>query len=889
MRSADIRKIFFDYFTSRGHTRVPSSSLVPDDPTLLLANAGMNQFKPYFLGEVPPPYPRAVSVQKCARTSDIDNVGRTTRHATFFEMLGNFSFGDYFKADVIRHAWTLLTEHYHLDPAKLWITVYQDDDEAIDLWLQVGVPADRIQRLGMDDNFWSMGVPGPCGPCSEVCYDRGPAFGPAGGPEANGERYLEIWNLVFMQNLRGENAGGGKGDFPILGELPNKSIDTGLGLDRIAAILQGVDTVCETDLLAPTLAAVECLAGRRFPGHDGSVESVSFQVITEHARSTAFLIADGVLPSNEGRGYVLRRLMRRAIRHARSLDIDRPVLAEVIDSVIDNLGDDWPDLHTQRDLITAVASREEETFGVTLRQGTRLLDAAITRTRTSGGTGLTGETAFELHDTYGFPIELTLEAAQTAGLTVDKDRYAALLDEQRRRAKKSSKAQTTAAMRRQETYREILAQHGRTDFVGYTATTADTRILALLTDGAPVTEASEGQQVEIIIDRSPFYAERGGQIGDTGTLTTANGTTIEITDTTYGLDGFHVLTGQITQGQAHPGQPAHAVVDATRRAAIARSHSATHVLHAMLRRNLGDHARQQGSLVAPDRLRFDFAHFAPIDPDQLHTINTMINDYLLADPVVRVWHATRAEAEEAGALAFFGDTYGELVRIVDIGDASRELCGGTHVTHAAQAGPVRILSESSIGAGLRRIEAFTGRDALQRADHEHRLLEEATRLIGSRPDDLISTLSKRLTALAEAEKKLADYRRQELETIATSLAGERRAHGDGFVVAAQVTDVSAAELRSLAAAAMHRLPQDTAAGVVLAAISDGKANLAAAVNTQVLNRGIQARQILLRAATTIGGGAGGNGSVASAGGRDATALSDGLTQAESDLMAAISQ
>ncbi|MBW6433573.1 alanine--tRNA ligase [Actinoplanes hulinensis] len=884
MRSADIRKIYFDYFTSRGHTRVPSSSLVPDDPTLLLANAGMNQFKPYFLGEVPPPYPRATSVQKCARTSDIDNVGRTTRHATFFEMLGNFSFGDYFKADAIRYAWELLTEHYRLDPEKLWITVYQDDDEAIELWRQVGVPAERIQRLGMDDNFWSMGVPGPCGPCSEVCYDRGPAFGPAGGPEANGERYLEIWNLVFMQSLRGESAGGGKGDFPILGELPNKSIDTGLGLDRIAAILQGVDTVCETDLLAPTLATVERLAGRRFPGRNGSDESVSFQVVTEHARSTAFLIADGVLPSNEGRGYVLRRLMRRAIRHARSLGIDRPVLAEVVGSVIDNLGTDWPDLRNQRELITAVVSREEETFGVTLRQGTRLLDAAITRTRTSGGTRLAGETAFELHDTYGFPIELTLEAAQAAGLTVDEDRYATLLNEQRCRAKKSGKAQTAAAMRRQDAYRAILAQHGRTDFVGYTGTTADTELLALLADGESLSAADEGQQVEVIISRSPFYAERGGQIGDTGTLTTDDGT-IEVTDTTYGLDGFYVLTGRVTTGQARPGQLAHAVVDAGRRAAIARSHSATHVLHAMLRRNLGDHARQQGSLVAPDRLRFDFAHFAPVDPDRLQTIGAMINDYLLADPVVRVWHATRAEAEEAGAIAFFGDTYGDLVRIVDIGDASRELCGGTHVTHAAQAGPVRILGESSIGAGLRRIEALTGRDALQRADHEHRLLDEVTQLLGSRPDDLIATLSKRLGALADAEKTLAEYRRRELDTVAAELAGQRRDLGNGTLVTAQVSDMAAAELRTLATTVVDLLPQATPAGAVLATINDGKALLVAAINRPLLDRGVQARQLLIEAATTIGGGAGGTGPIASAGGRNNTALKTALAQAEAALAA----
>ena len=884
MRSTEIRRIFFDYFTSRGHTRVPSSPLVPDDPTLLLANAGMNQFKPYFLGEVPPPYPRAVSVQKCARTSDIDNVGRTTRHATFFEMLGNFSFGDYFKAEVITYAWELLTEHYHLDPDRLWITVYQDDDEAADLWRQVGVPAERIQRLGMDDNFWSMGVPGPCGPCSEVCYDRGPAFGPAGGPEANGERYLEIWNLVFMQNTRGP--GSGKNDFPIVGELPNKSIDTGLGLDRIAAILQGVDTVCQTDLLAPTLATVERLAGRSFPGRDGSDESVSFQVVAEHARSTAFLITDGVLPSNEGRGYVLRRLMRRAIRHARSLGIDGPMLADVVTSVIDNLGQDWPELQTRRSLILAVVTREEETFGATLRQGTRLLDAAIARTRATGTNRLAGETAFELHDTYGFPIDLTLEAAHAAGLTVDSDRYAALLDEQRRRAKKSGKGKTADTMRRQDTYRAILAEHGRTDFIGYTHTSTDTDLLALLRDGKPVEAAEQGDQVEIVIGRSPFYAESGGQVGDTGTLTTTDGATIDITDTRNGLDGFQILTGLITTGEARTGRTAHAVVDPHRRAATARSHSATHVLHAMLRRSLGDHARQQGSLVAPGRLRFDFAHFAPIEHTQLDTIGVLVNDYLLDDPEVRVWHATRAEAEAAGATAFFGDKYGDHVRIVDIGDASRELCGGTHVGHGTQAGPVRILGESSIGAGLRRIEALTGNDALRHADHERRLLEEITHLVGARPDDVIDVLTKRLAALADAEKALAGHRQSELNAIGSHLAEQRRTIDGGTIVTAVVNDVTAAELRTLATAVLRHLPASTAAGVILAAATDGKAQLTAAINDQTHARGTQARDLLVEAARTIGGGAGGTGPLASAGGRNAELLHRALGQAEAALITA---
>ncbi|MQA26741.1 MAG: alanine--tRNA ligase [Micromonosporaceae bacterium] len=879
MRSTDIRRIFFDYFTARGHTKVPSSPLIPDDPTLLLANAGMNQFKPYFLGEVPPPYPRATTVQKCARTSDIDNVGRTTRHATFFEMLGNFSFGDYFKPDAIAHAWELLTERYGLDRDRLWITVYKDDDEAIDLWRRMGVPAARIQRLGMEDNFWSMGVPGPCGPCSEVCYDRGPAFGPEGGPQANGERYLEIWNLVFMQNLRGE--GTGKGDFPILGELPSKNIDTGLGLDRLAAILQDVETVCQTDLLSPTLALVQHLAGRPFPCRDGSEESVSFQVVTEHARSTAFLIADGVLPSNEGRGYILRRLMRRAVRHARSLHIEEPILTAVTGSVIDNLADAWPELAAHRALIEAVTTREEETFTATLRQGTRLLDAAITRVHSAGATTLPGDTAFELHDTYGFPVELTIEAAQAAGLSVDADRYAALLDEQRRRAKTTGKGKTAAALRRMDSYREIIARHGRTEFVGYTNTSAETQLLALLHDGTPVDVASEGQDVELVLQRSPFYAESGGQVGDTGAIRTADGALIQITDTQYGLDGFHIHTGRVIDGEPRAGQAAEATVDAARRAAVARSHSATHILHAMLRRTLGDHARQQGSLVAPGRLRFDFTHFSPVDDTQLAALGALVNDYLLDDPDVRVWHATRAEAEAVGATALFGEKYGDDVRIVDIGDASRELCGGTHVGHGTQAGPVRILGESSIGAGLRRIEALTGRDALTHANHERRTLAEVSRLVGARPDDLVATLSRRLTTLAQAEESLRRHRQRELDTIASELAQRRRHTGDGWIITAHLDDLTPAELRPLAAAVMARCPGDTPGVVILAAVTDGKAQLAAATSLALTGQGVRARDVLIDAARVIGGGAGGTGNLANAGGRQAERLSDALSLAES--------
>jgi alanyl-tRNA synthetase len=878
MRSTQIRSTFTDFFTGRGHHQVPSSSLIPSDPTLMLTNAGMNQFKPYFLGEVTPEFPRATSVQKCARTSDIDNVGHTNRHATFFEMLGNFSFGDYFKADAIAYAWELATEGFGLEKDRLWITVYEDDDEAEHLWRRIGVPAGRIQRLGMEENYWSMGVPGPSGPSSELNYDRGPAFGKEGGPAVDGERYVELWNLVFMQDLRGEGHGEKKGDFPILGELATKSIDTGLGLDRLAAILQDVENVCTTDLLLPTLTRVQELAGREYPG--SGEEKVSFQVVTEHARSVAFLIADGVLPAKDGRGYILRRLLRRAIRHAHLLGITGPVLPAATASVIANLGDVWPELTAQSSLIEQVVTAEEESFTRTLSHGTRLLNAAISRTRTTGSATLPGETAFELHDTFGFPVELTIEAARDAGLTVDEDRFADLLAEQQQRAKAGGKAKTAQALLRQDAYRQLSARHGRTDFVGYDRLTAEATVLGLIDDGAVVPGADQGQTVEVVLARSPFYAESGGQVGDTGTIRTANGALLEVLDTRLGLEGFHVHTARVTEGEIRTGELSEASVDGSRRDAVARSHSATHVLHAMLRRTLGDHARQHGSLVDAGRLRFDFAHFSAVDPTQLSVIESLVNDHLLDDPEVRIWHASRADAEVAGAMALFGEKYGDRVRIVDIGDFSRELCGGTHVGHGSNAGPVRILGESSIGSNLRRVQALTGRDALRHYDSERRLLEELSALLGTRPKDAPTSLRKRLDSLATAQQELTRLRAEELRATADNLSARARQAPGGRVVVERVTSIEPNDLRTLAADVVNQVGPSSV--VVLGTEHDGKALLVAAVSRDLLENGIEARQALTTAARTVGGGAGGKGPIANAGGRLPEALDPALAAALQD-------
>jgi len=869
MNSMEIRRRFTDYFVERGHRLVPSSSLIPNDPTLLLTNAGMNQFKPYFLGEAVPEFTRATSVQKCARTGDIENVGLTTRHLTFFEMLGNFSFGDYFKAEATAYAHELVTERFGLEPDRLWATVYLDDDEAVGYWQEVGIPLERIQRLGKEDNFWSMGVAGPCGPCSEVHYDRGPAYGSEGGPAVDPERYLEIWNLVFMQNIRDD-------DYNIVGELPKKNIDTGLGLERTAMVLQGVPNLFETDVYTPVLHVVQDIAKQPY-GRDHRTD-VSIRVVTEHSRTASFLIADGVLPSNEGRGYVLRRLLRRAVRHARLLGVDDLALPAVTAQVVDTLGEAWPELVDQRSLITQVVASEEESFSRTLRQGSALLDSAITTAKEQGGTVLDGETAFRLHDTYGFPLELTLEAAEDAGLSVDRDQFAVLMEDQRRRAKEARK-QLAGAQRKVEAYRDLAARFGPTTFVGYERTDAEARVLGLLRDGEELTAAAKGDEVELVLDRSPFYAEGGGQVGDTGTVRTVDGAVLEVTDTQPGLQGFHVHSARVAGGEVRLGEEVLAEVDAPRREAVARSHSATHVLHSALRRVLGEHAKQQGSLVDAGRLRFDFAHFSAVAPDELAEVESLVNRHLIEDPEVRVWHATQPEAVAAGAIAMFGEKYGEVVRIVDIGDFSRELCGGTHVGHGSQVGPVRILGESSIGSNLRRVEALTGFDALRYADLERRLLAEVTALLrAGRPEDAPEQLRRKLEQLAEAQRELERVRAAGLAARAAELAGRAGGGAGPFYVVEQVGEASADELRRMATAVRDRLAGRPGA-VVLGATANGKAALVAVVTKDLADRGLAARDVLTAAAREVGGGAGGRGDLASAGGRDPSRLAEALAAA----------
>jgi alanyl-tRNA synthetase len=872
MNATEIRRRFLDFFVERGHRLVPSSSLIPSNPTLLLANAGMNQFVPYFRGETVPEFTRATSVQKCFRTSDVENVGRTSRHLTFFEMLGNFSFGDYFKAEAIAFAFELVTERFGFEPERLWATVYLDDDDAVRLWQEVGVPAERIQRRGKEDNFWSMHVAGPCGPSSEVYYDRGPKYGAEGGPVADEERYLEIWNLVFMQNLCND-------DEEIIGDLPKKNIDTGMGLERVAFLLQGKENIYESDLFAPILEEAQAACGRVY-GRDEDAD-LSLRVVAEHTRAASFLIADGVLPSNEGRGYVLRRLLRRAVDRSRRLGATEHVLARVADRAVDELGGTWPELVAQRSLIGQVVTSEEESFSRTLRQGSSLLQAAIDKTRQQGGDSLDGDTAFQLHDTYGFPFDLTVEAAEEAGLRVDRDRFGELMDEQRRRASQARK-QLVGAQRKVEAYRDLAQRFGRTAFVGYEQTSAEGRAVGLLgPDGEELDAAHEGQELEVVLDRTPFYAESGGQVGDRGTIRTQDGALLEVSDTRFGLEGFHVHSARVLQGELRSDEPVVAEVDVPRRAAVARSHTATHVLHRALRDALGEHAKQQGSLVDAGRLRFDFAHFSAVSPEELAAVETEVNRHLIDDPQVRVWHTSLPEAEAAGAIGLFGEKYGDVVRVVDIGDFSRELCGGTHVGHGSQVGPVRVLGESSIGANLRRVEALTGMDALRYFDRERQLLAEVATLLRTRPEDAPEQLRRRLETLAEALRELDRLRQMELSARAAELAGRARPVNGGWLVVERVPDASADELRQLANDVRDRRGAGPGV-VVLGSDHDGRGNLVGVVTRDLAGAGTSAREVVMPAARAIGGGAGGKGDMATGGGSAVDKLDDALAAAEAE-------
>ena len=762
METAEIRRRWLSFFESRGHTVVPSAPLPYDDPNLLFVNAGMVPFKPYFLGQESPPYPRATSVQKCVRTLDIEEVGKTTRHGTFFQMNGNFSFGDYFKAGAIEMAWELVTRPqsdggYGFAEKDLYASVYVDDDEAIALWKKIaGLPDDRIVRLGMKDNFWSMGVPGPCGPCSEILIDRGPAYGADRDWEA-GDRYMEFWNLVFMQNIRGE--GPGKEGYPIVGDLPAKNIDTGLGLERVAYLLQGVDNMYEIDEVFPVIAAAQEQSGRRY-GADRD-DDVRFRVVADHVRSALMLIGDGVTPSNEGRGYVLRRLIRRAIRSMRLLGVQDPTLPVLLPVSKEQMAKSYPELDREWGRIAQVAYAEEDAFRRTLSAGTTILDVAVAKAKTAGATTLSGADAFALHDTYGFPIDLTLEMAAEQGVQVDEAGFRRLMTEQRDRAKADARAKKSSHGDT-SVYRQVADELGReVEFTGYDEVASEARVAGLVRDGEVVPHAVAGDSVEVVLDRTPFYAEGGGQLADGGRIVLASGAVVEVDDVQKPIGGLVVHRARVVSGEVTAGEGANALVDIPRRKAISRAHTATHMVHKAIREALGETATQAGSENSPGRFRFDFHAQSAVPVSVLRDVEARVNEVLLEDLAVSAEVMSQAEAVEAGAMALFGEKYGDRVRVVSVGDWARELCGGTHTQRTGQLGVVKLLGEASIGSGVRRVEALVGSDAYGFLAREQAIVGQLTEVLKVRSEELPERVFGLLGKLKEAEREIASMRQQQ--------------------------------------------------------------------------------------------------------------------------------
>jgi alanyl-tRNA synthetase len=886
MESAEIVRRFLSYFQQRGHTVVPSASLVADDPTLLLVNAGMQPFKPYFLGQQTPPFRRATSCQKCVRTPDIEEVGKTTRHGTFFQMLGNFSFGDYFKDQAIPFAWDLLTRPEHdggfgFAESRLWVTVLHEDDEAAKIWHDVvGVPDSRIQRRGLADNYWHMGVPGPGGPCSEIYYDRGPEYGREGGPEADEDRYLEVWNLVFMQYQLG--AVRSKVDFDVAGDLPSRNIDTGMGMERMAALLQGVDNIYEIDTMWKVLERAAELTETRY-GSDERTD-VALRVVTDHVRTAVMLVADGVIPSNEGRGYVLRRILRRSMQKLRLLSgaqrggsghsrggEDERFMHELASVAIQALGQQYPELIRDAPHIHTVIDAEEAAFLATLRTGSAIFDAAVEETRRRGTETIRGAQAFQLHDTYGFPIDLTLEMASEQGLAVDEGEFRRLMTEQRQRAKADAAGKKTGNADI-SVFANVLEQSGRVTFTGYDEIATDATVVGLLVGGAAVPSAGQGTAVEVVLDRTPFYAEGGGQLADNGVIAaTGSGAgdeaTVHVTDVQAPVPGLIVHRGTVTAGEIVVGAAVHAEIDVERRRAISRSHTATHLVHRAFRGALGESAAQAGSENAPGRFRFDFTALGSVPSSVLSGAEEEVNQVLVNDLEVRAFHTSIDEARAMGALALFGEKYGDQVRVVEVGDYSRELCGGTHVARSGNLGLVKILGESSIGSGVRRVEALVGIDAFKFLARESVLVSQLSEQLKARPEELPERISGVVSRLRDAERELERFRSAQLLGGAAEVAGTAEDVGGAALVAHRVPDgIPADGIRKVALDIRGRLAADRPAVVAAIGVTDGRPTVVVAVNDAGRARGLRAGALVLAAAGALGGRGGGKDDVAQGGG-----------------------
>jgi alanyl-tRNA synthetase len=918
MESAEIVRRFLTYFEQQGHAIVPSASLVAEDPTLMFVVAGMQPFKPYLLGQQTPPWKRVADVQKCLRTLDIEEVGKTTRHATFFQMLGNWSFGDYFKDEMIPWAWELLTRPesdggFGFPEDRLWATVLPEDTESFGVWRHVvGLPESRIQFRGLKDNYWHMGVPGPGGPCSEIYYDRGPEYGRDGGPEADEDRFLEIWNCVFMEDVL--SAVRAKDDFDVEGPLPFKNVDTGMGLERMASILQGVDNLYEIDTTWKILDRAAELTEQKY-GADHRTD-VALRVVADHVRSAVMLVEDGVLPSNEARGYVLRRILRRSIRNMRLLSggqrggsggmpsrRDREnehYLHELTAAAVGAMAPQFPELSADAPKIHAVIDAEEAAFAATLRTGTAIFDAAVGEVKRRGaaalggaagsglaergvaGSGLaergvagsrlelTGEQAFQLHDTYGFPIDLTLEMAGEQGLAVDEEGFRRLMAQQRRRAKDDSQAKKTGNADI-SVFTAMLEQAGKVTFTGYEESSGEATIIGLLANGVPVPAAGAGTEVEVVLDRTPFYAEGGGQLADTGVIKTAGpaggaGSLIKVHDVQAPVPGLVVHRGVVTEGEAAVGAPAYAEIDVERRRAVSRSHTATHLIHRAFRGALGESAAQAGSENSPGRLRLDFTASGSVPPSVLRDVEDEVNTVLINDLAVRAFTAPLEQARAMGALALFGEKYGDQVRVVEVGDYSRELCGGTHVVRSGQLGLVKILGESSIGSGVRRVEALVGTDAFRYLATESLLVSQLSEQLKARREELPERVAALVARVRDAEKELERLRSAQLLGASAGLAGGAEDIGGVAFVAHRVPDGTSADgIRTLALDVRGRLA-DRPAVVLVAGVPADRPVVVAAVNERARERGLAAGALVKKAAAQLGGGGGGRDDVAQGGG-----------------------
>ena len=883
MLSQEISKRWIEFFEKRGHTVVPSASLISNEPGAMFTIAGMVPFIPYFLGRETPPFSRATSVQKCIRTLDIEEVGKTARHGTFFQMAGNFSFGDYFKEQAIPFAYELLTASqdeggYGLDPERLWVTIYEGDNEAFDVWTKtVGFPEERIQRMGMKENYWSTGQPGPAGPDSEIFYDRGPAYGKEGGPAVDDDRYIEIWNLVFMQYQRGE--GIGKEDFEILGELPKKNIDTGLGVERLAMLLQGVENFYETDQVRPVLDAASKLSGKKYHGSEspedpGYEDDVRMRVVADHIRSSLMLIADGVTPSNEGRGYILRRLMRRAIRAMRLLGVTEPCLPILFHASRDAMAGAFPYVADDFKRISRIAYAEEKAFLHTIETGTERLEEAVATAKKDGSNSVSGAEAFALHDTYGFPIDLTLEMAAEAGVKVDEKAFRELMAEQRHRAQADAKAKKGAFADLSE-LRKLVDERGSI-FTGYTELRTETHLRALLKDGVSVPVAKAGDKIEVVLDETPFYAEGGGQAADTGVIA-GNGFVIDVQDVQQPVKGLSVHRAVVREGEAHPGAEVVAQVDVQRRRDGEKAHSGTHIVHAALHQVLGNEATQRGSFNKEGYLRFDFAWGESLSDSAKREVEEVANLAIRDNHEVIAREMPLAEAKALGAMSLFGEKYGNIVRMVEIGgEFSRELCGGTHVGTSSEIGSLTLLTEQSVGSGNRRVEALVGMNSFEHLAAERTLVNQLTSMMKVQSSsELPEKINQTLAKLKSAEKELEKLRREKLQAEAGKLLENAQTIGGVRVLTHHAGELDANGVRSLALDLRSRFGSE-AAVVAVTGVANGRPVILVATNEGAREAGIKAGALVRLAASVLGGGGGGKDDVAQGGGQDASKVSEAL-------------